>query len=86
MEHRKEKVVYAVCDITCDVCGQSCLRDPKYTESYEYGTLKAEWGYLSERDMTREECHICEFCFNKVRAFIESLGGKVRSQESYPCA
>lgn len=66
-------------DIICDICGHSCnMSHWENIKSFEYATLFANWGYCSNLDNTSCECHMCEDCFDKVCAFIESLGGKVR--------
>ena len=62
-------------DIICDCCGNSCY---KADLNYEYATFHARWGYCSANDLDEWESHLCEACSLKVRAFIESLGGKVR--------
>lgn len=65
----------------CDVCGKSCYRSEfeDRMHSDEYATLSATWGYWSDKDLTWHECHMCEFCFDKVKSFIETeLKGKVR--------
>ena len=64
-----------VADIICDICGRSCmsecsLDDPAMSE---YATLEAIWGYCSVRDGERYICEMCEDCFGKVSAFIDSL-------------
>lgn len=85
MEIRKLAVREETFGRTCDMCGQRCdmaakklgERDTDY--AHEYGTLSANWGYWSDgRDLTKEECHLCETCFGKVREFIHSQGGIVR--------
>lgn len=71
----KEKVErYEITDILCDVCNQSCTKD----YHRELAILNANWGYGSEKDGQGYECHMCEGCYDKVVAFIESIGGKVR--------
>lgn len=81
MEHKTDKLVSVTDSITCDVCSVSCKREAQGgLGSCEYGTLHATWGYWSERDMMREECHLCETCFGKVRGFIKELGGRVREE------
>jgi len=62
-------------DITCDVCGKSC-RD-KMDMNFELVILRGSWGYGSRKDGTSWECEICEDCADKIRQFIESIGGKV---------
>jgi heterodisulfide reductase subunit C len=60
-------------DISCDVCGGSCHS----MYGYEYATLNAVWGYESSRDGDVWECYICDKCSSKIKAYIESLGGRV---------
>jgi|ERR1017187_6826953 hypothetical protein len=87
MEMREKRVVDEVVGYTCDICSQPCFKEdgPNRLESDEHATLRAEWGYWSDgnKDGTSDECHMCEACYEKVRAFIEhELKGKVRVTES----
>lgn len=82
MELRRQSLEVHVVGANCDICKKSCQTNPQYSceYSHEYATLSANWGYWSkDKDLTRDECHICETCFAKVKAFIESLGGCVRT-------
>ena len=63
-------------DIICDICGKSC-RD-KYDMNYEFSELSASWGYGSHRDTEQWNVEFCEDCSNKIKEFIESLGGKLK--------
>ena len=45
--------------------------------NYEMAYLQARWGYCSRKDETKWCCDICEDCADKVKQFIESIGGKV---------
>lgn len=65
----------------CDVHGGSCL-DPMGI-SEEYATLHASWGCGSAKDFEDHECRICESCYNKIKAFIESLGGSIRVMDAH---
>jgi hypothetical protein len=61
-------------DIVCDVCGRSCMTqcsmgDPAMAE---WALLEAMWGYCSRKDGESYKCEMCEDCFDKVRAFIDS--------------
>jgi hypothetical protein len=62
-------------DIICDVCGKSCLTDCSMDDPAmsEYATLEGIWGYCSKKDGERYLCEMCEGCFEKVSAFIDSL-------------
>lgn len=71
---------------TCDICGNTCYKEdgPNRSESSEHATLRAEWGFWSEKDGTVHECHMCEKCYDRVRDFIENvLNGKVRVTEHW---
>ena len=78
-EIEPEKVVKVVCDI----CGKTCLdhTDIVGGESIidgEYAELTVQWGYYSHKDGETHECQMCEECYDKVRGFIEGLGGKIK--------
>lgn len=67
--------------ILCDICLSNCTPEG-YCDS-EYAVLFAAWGYDSKRDCSTTECHMCEKCYEKVKAFIESLGGEVPEYDSF---
>lgn len=71
------KEIEEVEDIICDICGKSC-RD-KYDMNYEYSTLSASWGYGSHKDTEQWQGDFCENCSDKIKEFIESLGGKLET-------
>lgn len=77
MKHLKNKRVteLKLVDITCDICGKSC-RD-KMDMNYEMVSLSGSWGYCSHKDGTAWNCDICEGCADKIKQFIESIGGSV---------
>lgn len=88
MEIRKLRAREEVVGAICDMCNKKCIPknacedDIDHYYCHEYGMLLANWGYWSDgKDLTREECHLCEVCFNKVRAFIVDQEGKVRKTE-----
>ena len=66
-------------DVMCDVCGVSCV--DSVDVNYEYAELAANWGYGSGKDGIRWECIMCETCADKVKSFIESIGGGIREEE-----
>ena len=72
----------------CDICGESCLHffipDDPEASSPEYATLQAHWGFFSKKDLYKDECVMCEKCFDKVTAFILLLGGKIRRTVTDP--
>lgn len=80
MELRKLRPREEVVGMICDMCSKSCASpDEDRDNCYEHGTLEAHWGFWSDgKDLTNEECHLCESCFGKVRQFIRDQGGKVR--------
>jgi len=65
-------------DIVCDVCGKRCRNECSDAVDdaglVEYATLEAFWGYCSNnKDGERYTCEMCEGCFERVRAYIDSL-------------
>ena len=62
-------------DILCDICGKSCSTN--MSNLYEYSTLSVSWGYGSRKDTESWHGEFCESCSDKIREFIESLGGKL---------
>ena len=81
MEIRKLVEIEQVVGITCDICNKNCQNDPIYTA--EYATLHASWGYGSSRDGDQDQCDICESCYDKVIAFIKSIGGNIRTKNIF---
>lgn len=70
-----KKLVKQTVDIICDICNQSCKDD---IGNFEYATLEGDWGYSSSKDLEQHSCYMCENCYDKVKSFIESIGGKVK--------
>lgn len=72
-------------DIMCNCCGRSCRCEdaPGTLVVYESATLSASWGYWSGMDGDQWHCDLCEDCAKKIKAFIESLGGKVEVHSSF---
>lgn len=70
---RKEQLF----DVICDICGKGCRTDcsdiSEDASMVEYATLEAVWGYCSKRDGERYTCEMCESCFEKVKAYIDSI-------------
>jgi len=64
-------------DVVCDICGKGCRDECSDSAAdagmVEYATLEALWGYCSRRDGESYRCDMCEDCFEKVLAFIDSL-------------
>lgn len=83
MELRKNQQVAKVVGYICDICKKSCDKDGEGSD--EHATLSAKWGYFSdEKDCTMTECHLCEPCYEKVAAYIKSLGGEIREAGYHP--
>ncbi|PSL13077.1 hypothetical protein CLV44_11474 [Marinobacterium halophilum] len=61
MKIMTQKVVDAVEDMRCDVCGVSTSGGGERPP--QFGELRAEWGYGSRHDGERYEVHLCEGCF-----------------------
>ena len=76
MKILKKLPVEQVVDVTCDICQKSC----RGSCDMEFAELRAVWGYDSKCDGEMHECHMCEECYEKVVAFIDSLGGQVRRE------
>ena len=51
---------------------------PRQSRGFTQEKLKADWGFWSKKDGEHHEVHLCERCYDKVKEFIESVGGKVR--------
>lgn len=49
-------------DVICDKCGKSC-RDG-IGLNFEYATIKADWGFGSDKDTQSHEAHVCEPCYD----------------------
>ena len=81
----------------CDVCGKSVVVE-EYTidnpANPDYGKkekirncalMHNHFGYYSKKDLENHECVMCEECYDKIRDFIKSLGGRVRVYEYHIC-
>lgn len=71
--------------IICDMCGKSCLPnpgDPRW--GFEYATLEASWGFLSDWDLECHYAHFCIECYKKIKKFIEDNGGKINVESKMP--
>ena len=78
---KRMEATLVIADIICDICGNSC--NEKSTSLFEYSRLFADWGYGSKKDGLRWNGHFCEECSNKIKGFIESLGGKVEEKNEH---
>ena len=61
-------------DMTCDMCGISLA---SLDLDYNLANFNAYWQYGSKYDGESWDCDLCESCAEKVKAFIESTGGRV---------
>ena len=59
---KKLSEVVELTDVLCDSCGASC----KTSMGFEYGSLRASWGYDSRKDCMVEDYHLCENCFDNI--------------------
>lgn len=61
-------------DVICDCCKKSC----KVVEHvFNFGTLRAEWGYGSNRDGSDVEYQLCEVCFEKIENTIKQMSSSM---------
>lgn len=49
-------------DVICDRCHTSC----KKSCDYEFATIKATWGYDSNKDCEKHVSYLCEQCYDEV--------------------
>jgi len=68
-------------DVICDICNRSTRVSSDDADTCEYAELKADWGFRSKKEGEHHEVHLCEGCYDKVKEFIESVGGKVRIED-----
>lgn len=60
--------INTVTDVICDVCLCSTRIA---SDTLEFATLKAHWGYGSEHDGERYELHLCESCFFNTVSYLK---------------
>ena len=75
MRKFKKKLKPELSDIICDICGESCLSDCSMGDPAmaEWALFEASWGYCSSKDGAQYKGEMCEKCFDKVKAFIDSM-------------
>tara|TARA_Y100000034_G_scaffold121644_2_gene166134 strand:+ start:816 stop:1121 length:306 start_codon:yes stop_codon:yes gene_type:complete len=78
----KRKTFTEVVDVVCDICKKS-TRD-QGDMNFEYAELAATWGFYSKKDCEQHNCHMCETCYDKIRAYIHSIGGVVQTTDYSP--
>ncbi|MBF0235977.1 MAG: hypothetical protein HQK65_23525 [Desulfamplus sp.] len=74
MKILKQVLKEHVVDVVCDICHQSTKDELGICE---YAQLSSHWGYSSSKDCEYHELCLCESCYDKIIAYVESLGGKV---------
>ena len=63
--------------IVCDVCNKDCFGGC----DNEFATVKATWGYDSNKDLTCHSLHLCEDCFDKAIVFLKTIQPKRPSSD-----
>jgi hypothetical protein len=82
MKTFKEKIIKAVEDINCDICGKSTTN---YADiGPDYATLESCWGYGSKNDGTKYSIELCESCFFEVLNFIKDKRRNILGPFNYP--
>lgn len=83
MEVKKKVTEEKIVGYECDICGHSCGVEISShgDENQIFATLRGHWTYGSKYDTEDHECHMCESCYDKVKEFIECLGGEVRVRD-----
>ncbi|WP_316677810.1 hypothetical protein [uncultured Tolumonas sp.] len=71
MKHHQMKLVNAVVDRVCDVCGSSLMIETNGHIFEEVGQLKASWGYGSKEDGIAYHLDLCENCFKVALAALK---------------
>lgn len=63
IKQTEKKEVDVLTDVTCDICGLSCLNPS--TNNFEYMALKASWGYGTKKDNEKWTAQVCEKCVDE---------------------
>lgn len=69
MKTFKEVVGKKLDEIFCDVCGQNCMK----SHDNEYASIRATWGYDSNKDLICHDVDLCEDCFDKTIKFLKEI-------------
>lgn len=75
MKVYKKKLVKAINDVLCDICGNSCIIVADNVGP-DFATLEACWGYGSKYDGTKYDIDICENCFTATIQFLRQHRAK----------
>ncbi|WP_299179299.1 hypothetical protein [uncultured Neptuniibacter sp.] len=78
MEIKGLQQVETTIDFRCDLCGDSCKQETGVTQSLEFGTLNANWGYASKHDGESYNIHFCEDCFFQTLANLREARRGIR--------
>jgi hypothetical protein len=81
MKVYKKKLVKAVNDVLCDVCGNSCTIIPD-NAGPDFATLEACWGYGSKYDGTKFDIDLCEKCFGMTIQFLKEHRNRYLNTDS----
>lgn len=66
-----------VVDVICDRCGGSCMMGNDSLRGAEYGTFRADWGYVSDHDLETWTADLCQRCSVEFREWVLQKGGRV---------
>ena len=83
MKKYKKLPAEQLVDVECDICHKSCKDIEGMNNEYAELHVPGGWGFHSRKDMEHHECDMCESCYDKIRAYIESLGGQIRVESSF---
>ncbi|WP_054743547.1 hypothetical protein [Cellulosilyticum ruminicola] len=59
LENRSKKEIY------CNCCGKPIIKTTLKGVTMDYLHIEKEWGYFSNKDLTRQKFNVCERCFDK---------------------
>lgn len=80
-EQTVERVEKVVVDVLCDRCGGTCVRERFPTEGgaellqTEKATVRASWGYFSDKDLESWDADLCEGCADELKEWIDAGAG-----------
>ena len=52
-------------EIYCNCCGKPIIKTTLKDVTMDYVNIEKEWGYFSNKDLTRQMFNICERCYDK---------------------
>ena len=77
MKKNKQKLVFQLEDIVCDICGDGC----KKNLDIESAKLFAHWGYDYKKDGDVYDIDLCENCFDKTLKFLLEIRSHINTRE-----